>query len=160
MNYKPETNQEILDLAKGINIAGADKKNAKFSMIIATDKHALKKHVTFIEAAKEVPEEYEELGKAVAEVRAKYATAIEGGQTKVPDDKWPEFKAELDELREDPKNKKIEDDYEAQLKSYKKLLKSKPKDEDGKPLVIKMVEIPKSMNFSSPSTTAFFSGRI
>ena len=116
MNYKPETYQEILDLANGINSAGADKKKAQFSLMIAQDKYALKKHVAFVAAAKEVPEEYEELGKAVAEVSAKHATVAEGGKTRVPDDKWPEFKAELDEFREDPKNKKIEAAYEKQMK--------------------------------------------
>lgn len=144
MNFKPDTYQEVIDLADGINSAGSDKKNAKFSMIIAQNKYALKKHIEFIAAAKEPSDEIEELDKQKKELFDKYATDLtEDGRQKVPNDKWPEFKAELDEFRE--KNKKIEDAFDEQMKSYKKLLKSQPTDEDKKPLVIKMVEIPKSM---------------
>jgi len=145
MNYKPETHQEILELSAGLNDAGKDKKNAKFNLVIAQGKYTLKKHVSTIEEAAEPSEEYLDFDKRKRELHAKYATAASNGQTKIPDDKWPEFKAELDEFRAAPENKEIEDAFDAQEKSYKKLLKSQPTGEDEKPLVIKMVEIPKSM---------------
>jgi len=144
MKFKPQTYQEIIDLANGVNAAGADKKNAKFSLRIAQTKYALKKHVDFVDAAKEVPPEVEKAEKEKRELFDKYATDItEDGRPKIPNDKWPEFKSELDDLR--TKNKKIDDAFEAQMQSYKELLKSQPKDANEKPLIIDLVEIPESM---------------
>jgi hypothetical protein len=141
MKFKPKTYQEILDLAAGLESAGADKKNAKFSIRIATDKYRLKEHVECINETKEIPEEILALDKEKQELRQKYFTVAENGNTKIPDDKWPDFLAETAEMQK--KNKKVEDGYEAQLKSYRELLKSKPMNGKG-PLVIDLVEIPES----------------
>ena len=143
MKFKPKTNQEIIDLAAGINSAGNDKKNAKFSMLIARIKYALKDIVAPIDEAAEAPEVINDLAREKNELFIKYATAAEDGKTKVPDDKWPEFMAEIEDMKK--KYQQVEDDYGVQMKSHRKLLKEQPKDENDKDLVINLVEIPESL---------------
>jgi hypothetical protein len=142
MKFKPQTYQEIIDLADGINSAGADKKNAKFSLRVAQIKYSLKKHIDAIAVTKEVSPEYEEIAKEARELYDKYATAALGGNTSIPDEKWPDFHAALEVLKK--KNKNVEDVRANQMNSYKALLKSPPTDDNEKPLVIDLVEIPES----------------
>jgi len=137
------TYQEIIDLNDALKAVGSAKSSPKFSLRIAHNRHALKNHIKFVKEGEVPSAEMIQIDKDRRDIFEKYALPVESGQLKVPNEKWPEFKAEIDAFKES--NKKVTDAYDAQMKKYVELLKTQPvTGKLDKAEAVELVEIPEA----------------
>ena len=137
------TYQKIINLDEALKAVGENRKNAKFSLLVARNRFALREHIETITEAGKTSVDMKKADTRKRDLFNDFAEPDESGKMVVSNEVYPKFKKAVDELKKELKP--IDDAHEQQMEAYEALLSEYPSDTKGKPVLIDFYEITESM---------------